>query len=238
MVELEAIEKRKIDINWLPSWRVIPDRYPPINFFEKVAPADDWEALLEIEAMTDDHARFLKSKVDDLEPEDRIVGPGSGRIMPSFIYYDTPGRFNEGAKFGAYYAARELDTAIIETMYHRESFLRATKEKPQDVENIVISADVTGELHDCRGLKSDIPALYDPDDYSYSHQIAKHLREQGSLGIVYDSVRHSGGECAAVFRPRILANCEETKVLVYQWDGNRISGSYEKSHAAPRVTEA
>mgnify|MGYP000343439635 FL=1 len=224
----DIIRERRSDIQWCPSWRIIPNHLPKIQFFEKIAPADDWDELLEIEAMTDENARHLKDKIGNIEKEDRLTGPNVGPILAPFIFYDSPGRFNGGTKFGAYYAAKELITAIAETIYHRERFLRATKEKAQNVENIAISADLKGVLNDVRGMKEDHPDLYHPEDYSYSQSVAKELKNSGSLGVVYDSVRHGGGECVAIFKPRILSNWEQQKILVYQWDGSRIVGHFEK----------
>jgi hypothetical protein len=63
-------------------------------------------------------------------------------------------------------------------------------------------------------------------------KVAKHLKNIGSLAVVYDSVRHQGGECAAVFKPRILSNFRDAKILVYQWNGKKITGHYEKSNAS------
>jgi hypothetical protein len=53
--------------------------------------------------------------------------------------------------------------------------------------------------------------------------LARTLREAGSNGIVYDSVRHAGGECAALFYPDLLAPCVQSEHLVYRWDGTRIA---------------
>ena len=45
--------------------------------------------------------------------------------------------------------------------------------------------------------------------------------------MVYDSVRHAGGKCVGVFRPRLLSLCRERKYLRYIWDGTRISDVLE-----------
>jgi hypothetical protein len=79
---------------------------------------------------------------------------------------------------------------------------------------------ITGRLHDLRG---GWPAMHDPADYTASVALARTLREAGSNGIVYDSVRHAGGECAALFYPDLLAPCVQSEHLVYRWDGRRIA---------------
>jgi len=51
------------------------------------------------------------------------------------------------------------------------------------------------------------------------------LREH--YGIAYDSVRHRGGECAAIFRPPALSNCRRERNLVFEWNGKEIGKVYE-----------
>ena len=65
-----------------------------------------------------------------------------------------------------------------------------------------------------------------------AQQTARDLRDAGSDGIVYQSVRRDGGECAAVFRPRLLSNCRQERHLCYVWDGARIATVYEKRELA------
>jgi hypothetical protein len=56
------------------------------------------------------------------------------------------------------------------------------------------------------------------------------LRERGhSNGIVYPSVRSAGGECVAVFLPRLVTDCRRTRYLAYVWDGTAITQVYEMS---------
>jgi hypothetical protein len=43
------------------------------------------------------------------------------------------------------------DTAIAETRYHREQFLRATSEPPMELDIRVLVADLQQHLHDIRG---------------------------------------------------------------------------------------
>ena len=70
--------------------------------------------------------------------------------------------------------------------------------------------------------------VYDPSNYGASQRLARELRRAGSNGIVYDSVRHDGGHCAAGFRPRLFANARQERHLCYVWDGTRIRNVYEK----------
>ena len=64
--------------------------------------------------------------------------------------------------------------------------------------------------------------------YAAGQQLARALLDAGSNGIAYDSVRWTGGECVAEFRPRLLPNARQQRHLCYVWDGNRIVTVYEK----------
>jgi pyruvate/2-oxoglutarate dehydrogenase complex dihydrolipoamide dehydrogenase (E3) component len=52
---------------------------------------------------------------------------------------------------------------------------------------------------------------------------AQALREAGSNGIVYPSVRHKGGQCLAAFYPDVASIPVQTKHVALKWNGERIS---------------
>ncbi|MDA7787940.1 RES family NAD+ phosphorylase [Sphingomonadaceae bacterium] len=215
-------------ISWRPCYRIVPSRFPPISLFEDVADPDDLEAIYAIEAMTNDR---LRDEVGDLRlvvDADRVSGPGTSAIMAAFTHLNPEGdRFTDGS-YGVFYAARTLETAIAETCFHRARFLALTGEPPQELDMRVYAADLDANLHDIREGASGFEALHDPGSYAVSQPFARFLREKGAEGIVYSSVRDEGGQCAALFRPRLLSNCRQEQHLCYVWDGEAISGVYEK----------
>ena len=226
VVEVEAIAVTHV--HWPSCYRVVPSRFPPIQLFERVASAADLEAVFAIEALTNDRIRNEIGELRLVAPEDRVTGAGAGYIMAPFTHVSpVGGRFTDGS-FGAYYTARDLPTAIDETVYHRERFLRATAEGPIELEMRVLRARLKADLHDLRGVRERHPDIYDPVDYSASQALARRVRAVGSMGITYTSVRREGGECAAVLRPRALSRCQQTQHLGYLWDGERITTVYEK----------
>lgn len=215
-------------VAWTPCYRIIPSRFPPIPLFEDVADPDDLEAVYLIEAMTNDRLREEAGELSLVPPEDRVSGPGSSPIMAAFTHLNPHGdRFTDGS-YGVFYAGLTLETAIAETRYHRTRFLQATDEPAQELDMRVYAVDLDGALHDIRGLRDNHPALYHPESYAMAQAFARDLRADGSEGIVYQSVRHDGGECAAVFRPRLLSNCRQERHLCYVWDGAAIATIYEK----------
>lgn len=215
-------------IEWKPSWRIIPSRFPPIALFERVTAPDDLEAIFEIEALTNPRLRDEAGDIRLVAPEDRIAGPGASVIMVAFTHLNPEGsRFTDGS-YGVFYAANDLDTAIAETAYHRERFMCATNQARMELDMRVYLVDLAATLHDLRGRKAEYPLVYHNNNYAAGQHLATTLRKDGSNGIAYDSVRRQGGECVAVFRARFLSNCRQERHLCYVWDGQKIASVYEK----------
>lgn len=215
-------------VAWKPCYRVIPSRFPPIQLFERVADPADLEAVFAVEELTNSRVRAEAGDLQLVHPADGVSGPGSSWIMAPFTQVSAPGGRFSTSEFGAYYTAKSLDTAIAETSYHRARFLGYTHEPPMDIDMRVLEARLRAELHDIRGLGASHPELYRPADYSLSQALAARLRATGSSGVVYDSVRHHGGQFAAVLRPLALSHCRQTRHLAYVWDGSAIVDVYEK----------
>lgn len=212
---------------WEPCWRVIPTRYSEGRVLGKLASKEDLEAVSEVEEMTNERLRQDRGEVALVAPRDATTGPGSDLIMAPFTYRNPEGsRFSDG-HHGVYYAAKSLDTAVEETKHHRQVFMAATKEGPMRLEMRVLTADLEAGLHDLRGQQKKLPEVYSRTSYAASRELAARLVVESSSGIVYDSVRHKGGQCAAVFKPSALSRCRRERTLVYEWDGRKIAKVYE-----------
>ena len=215
-------------VAWKPCYRIIPSRFPPIQLFERVADPADLEAVFAVEALTNTRIREEVGELPLVAPEDRVSGAGSSWIMAPFTHVSAPGGRFSTPEFGAYYASRDIVTAIAETRYHRARFMAYTSEPPMEIDMRVLRANLSGRLHDARGMGRAHPDIYDKSDYSASQALATRLRAAGSSGIVYDSVRHTGGECSAILRPPVLTRCRQAQHLAYVWDGTSITDVYEK----------
>ena len=215
------------EVHWQPCFRVIPSRFPTIHLFERIADAADWDALYWLESLTNPRLREEVGEIDLVPPEDRVFGPGATVIMAPFTHLNPAGSRFADSTFGVFYAAASLSTSIAETRFHREQFLRATRQDPIELDMRSYLTDVAARFHDIRGLRAQMPAIYDPDSYVSSQKLGRGLRRGGSNGIAYDSVRHLGGECLAIFRPRLIRNLRQGMHLRYVWDGARISRVYE-----------
>jgi hypothetical protein len=214
-------------LSWQPCYRIIPSRFPTIHLFERVASAEDWDALYWLESLTNPRLREELGELERVPREDRVYGPGASVIMAPFTHLNPAGSRFADHSFGAFYAASSLAVSVSETRHHREVFLRATRQGPMELDMRSYLADVAGEFHDLRGQRARRPDIYDPDSYVSSQALGRQLKLAGSNGIAYDSVRHHGGECLAVFRPRLVQNLRQGMHLRYVWDGSRIARVYE-----------
>ena len=222
-------------VTWKPCWRLVPSRFPPTGLFDRVASPEDLEIVLHIEGLTNDRLREQAGDISLIAPEDRRVGPGTTPVMAAFTHLNPDGsRFTNG-EYGVYYAAKVIDTAIAETRFHRARFLAATNEPPIEVDMRSYASDLEAAMHDLRGLQEALPAIYDrdPANYSAAQTLAGKLRNDGSNGIVYDSVRNTGGECVAIFRPPVLSPVRQGPHLCYVWDGRSITSVYVKNRYQP-----
>jgi len=214
-------------VHWRNAVRIIPSIFPPISLFERVARPADLDAVLAIESAFNPRLRDAAGDLSLVPRDERVVGPGAGYIMAAFTHLSPEGsRFSSGT-YGVFYAAQRESTAIAETRYHRERFMRATKQARCELDMRVLTMTVKASLHDLRGMKRVLPEVYRLDDYTSSQLVGGALRAGGSNGIVYDSVRQDSGRCVAVFRPRVLSHCKEQKHLRYIWDGAKISDVLE-----------
>jgi len=218
-------------IRWRPSWRLVSSRFPPVGLFERVASAEDLDIVVAIEGLTNDRLREELGELALVAEEDRLYGPGTTPIMAAFTHLNRQGsRFTDGS-YGVYYAAKTIETAVAETRFHRSRFLAATREPPIEIDMRSYAADIDSLLHDIAGRQTELTDLYDPDpgNYGPAQHFAKVLRAAGSNGIHYSSVRDPGGECVALFRPRVLKRAVPGKHYCYVWNGEEISQVYVKT---------
>jgi len=218
-------------VTWRPCWRLVSSLFPPRGLFDRVARPEDLEAVIAIEGLTNDRLRQEAGQISLVPEAERLAGPGTTPIMAAFTHPNPQGSRFADPTFGVYYAARTIDTAVMETRYHKERFLRATNEAPIEVDMRSYASDVDAEFHDLRGLRETLAEIYDPDPgrYGAGQRLGRSLRAEGSNGIAYDSVRDPAGECAAVFRANVLSPVVQGPHFCYVWDGEEIGSVYVKS---------
>jgi RES domain len=215
-------------VRWPEAHRIVPSRYPPVQLFERLSgdPAE-WETLAEIESLTNPRIRDEIGEIHLVPVADRVSGPGASWVMAPFTHVNPNGsRFSDGS-YGVYYAARELPTAIAETVFHMGRFYAATGDPPHAEDMRVLTGRIGMTFHDIRGGDRSWAPLLDPDSYVASRPFGRRLRAVASNGVVYPSVRRDVGQCVGAFRPRAVGLPIQGRHLQYHWDGSRISRYFD-----------
>lgn len=129
---------------------------------------------------------------------------------------ETGGRFNDNTR-GAWYAADCQEASIAEVVYHKGRRLgeivvpEEPNQRPREDTSTYDDwlANFQAGFH-----VLDPPKKYSeylqaepvPQCYASSQVLAKRLLTQGSNGVAYPSVRYSGAQCIACFRPALVYN--------------------------------
>lgn len=217
----EALQVSRVE--WKDAVRIIRSTYPPIDLFEDIADPADWPLLISAEQKTNPRIMTTIGNLDLVPVERRVGGNGASYLMAPFTHVSTdrPSRFTDGS-YGVLYVGNGFETALFETIHHHARFMACTAEAPgwtSQFREIVLS--VGADLHDMRDSAADKRAL-DPDSYAASQGLAATLRAAGSDGIVYPSIRHRGGQCAALFYPDGAFEPVQGRHLDYHWDGTGV----------------
>lgn len=202
-----------------PVHRILPSRFPPESLFDIARDVIELEMLAQLEGLTNQRLRQTYGQIRLVAEADARFGPGATPIMAAFCH-PAPSRFSDGG-FGVYYAGLAEETAILETVYHRERFLRDAQ-IPREV--LEMRRYVSRLLKPMGSLPPALrEKLLDPDDYAAAQAFGADLRATGAWGIYYPSVRHRpDGRCVAVLRPPALAPTVQASHYRYFWDGRRI----------------
>lgn len=216
-------------VDWPQAWRIIASRYPPITLFERLTNDHAvWDALLDLEQLTNPRVRDEIGNITLVPPEQRISGPGASYVMAAFTHLNPKGsRFSDGS-YGVYYAAAALETAVAETVYHFEANARDSADPPRSEDMRVIVGSIAADLEDTVALPDDRKiAILAPESYAASQPYARQLRANGSNGILYPSVRHPGGQYAGIFIPKAVGIPRQERHLKYRWNGERIDRYFD-----------
>ena len=201
--------------------RLIPSRFPPVGILDAIAAPDDLQYIIELEGWTNDRISSELGLIRTIPAGEWVVGtPHATVIMAAYCHpYPSGGRFNDGTR-GAWYCAISIETAIRETVFHKTKELEEVGVFDTSVEMRQYLSDFDAEVHDVRARPA-YDALHDPNSYIAGQALAHDLLETRSNGIFYRSVWHSGGECIACFRPRLVLNVRQGAHFEYKWSGNR-----------------
>lgn len=226
MISIKSLLKKSFSQQ--RCYRLIPSQFPPIHLFEDVASPEEFEALFAIQSLTNPRIQEEVGILDRIPLEQRLYGvPGCGYVMAAFTHINPDGsRFSNG-DYGVYYAADSIETAIAETIYHKERFMSHTNEPSQELPMRSLVANFSASLFDLTSITKSDP-VYDLGDYTLSQNFGAQIKEQQQDGIFYQSVRAEGGNNFALFKPNIIHQCHQAAHYSYVWNGERITDIYQK----------
>jgi hypothetical protein len=123
--------------------------------------------------------------------------------------------------YGVLYGAESSGTAVAEVSYHHaRRLLAAAAPSGTSVVLSLWALSVTDELVD---LRLHDPDIYHATNYLAARSVGRQLRTDGAAGILYASVRRTGGECIGIFVPRVVRSMKKRDDWRLIWDGSAIS---------------
>ena len=204
--------------------RLIPSQYrDPGSVLGLIADDDAHLAdLFDLDHATNDRLLAENQRLGGIGVHELVFGVPYYRTVNAAFTHAHPfgSRFN-GPERGAWYAAFELRTAQAEVAFHKSVQLAEIGRLDDDVTYDDYQSDVSAPLHDLR----DAPAFANclaPDSYVASQLLAERLLAAGSMGVIYPSVRRSGGTCVGIFRPALVTHLRKTATWRFRWKGKAL----------------
>lgn len=197
-------------IRQFDTHRLIPSKYSDNkdSVLARIASDDaHLNDLFDLDHATNDRLVAENDLLPGIGLGELVFGVPCYRIINAAFCHAHPhgSRFN-GPDRGAWYGGFEIETSIAEVSFHKQvEIAEVSWTAPVSVTYDDYLADFTGSFHDLRDASAFVACL-EPDSYIASQTLAQQLLEDSSLGLIYPSVRHSGGNCIVCFRPAVVGN--------------------------------
>lgn len=201
------------------AYRLVNSKFPPISLFDDVADEQEFEALHELQALT--NPRVLAEAGDlRLVPREEIPFgiPGCSYAVAPFTHVNPEGsRFSDGS-FGILYLADSMDTAIAEVHYHQEAYWSNVPDLQYErfVFRGLVCEFSEADLIDLCQLPVTDP-IFAPDDYTASRVQGTAIKQHHAPGLRYHSVRHAGAHCWGLMTPRPVRSIIQSAHLEMIW---------------------
>lgn len=209
------------------GYRLVNSKFPPINLFDDVADADEFEVLYQLQALTNPRLQNEAGRLGLIPLAEIPFGiKGCSYAVGPFTHVNPAGsRFSSGA-FGVLYLADVMETAIAEVRHHQNQYW--SKVNGLSFERFVfrgLSCTFNEDGNrDVTGLPLSHP-IYDFVDYSHARQLGAAAKREGCPGLRYHSVRSPGNHCWALLTPRHVTSIVQTTHFEMIWSGQITSVS-------------
>jgi RES domain len=202
--------------------RLIPSKYVDNENAVLQPIADNRHHLDDLSAISNaTHQRLLaqSDRLAGIGVDELVFGIPRFQIINAAFTHPQPlgSRFN-GPDRGAWYCSFELNTALAEVIFHKTVEYAEINFFNDSVSYQLYTANFSGQFHDIRQLDNRQKYL-DPRSYTESQWVATQLLEEGSLGIIYPSVRKNGGTHLSCFRPALVGDVRKTDRFQLTWNG-------------------
>ena len=209
-------------VAWKNTSRLIPSKYsiPDESVLAKVAPAHGrLNNIFDLDDVTNDRLLADLDLAPGISAHELVASiPYASIINAAFTHPNPKGGRVSGPDRHAWYAAKGVKTSLAEVAFHKTVELEEVGWFVNETTYDEYLADFNGEFHDLRS-DSRFSVCLNPDSYVASQELAERLLVRGSLGIVYPSVRHAGGECLVCFRPAMVTNVRKSTTYRFRWEG-------------------
>jgi hypothetical protein len=209
------------------AYRLVNSRFPPIDLFDDVADAAEFEVLYQLQALTNPRLQNEIGRIALIPVVEIPFGiPGCSYAVGPFTHVNPAGsRFSSGA-FGVLYLADVMETAIAEVRHHQNHYW--SRVAGLNYERFLfrgLSCTFNeGANRDATWLSLSDP-IYDPDDYSHARQLGHAAKRAGCPGLRYNSVRSPGNHCWALLTPKHVKSIVQTAHYEMIWSGQITSVS-------------
>jgi RES domain-containing protein len=203
--------------------RLIPSKFSDGGASVLVRIADNdahLKDIFDLDNATNDRLLAENNLLPGIGIHELVFGVPCYRIVNAAFCHAHPlgSRFN-GPDRGAWYAAFEVVTAQAEVAFHKSVELAEVGWFEEEITYDDYLADFSADFHDLRA-DARLKSCLAPANYVASQDLAQRLLDSGSLGVVYPSVRRSGGTCVACFRPALVMNVRKGRTYRCVWTGN------------------
>lgn len=209
----------------LQAYRLVNSKFPPIALFDDVADAEDFEAIYQLQALTNPRLQNEIGRLELIARSEIPFGiPGCSYAIAPFTHINPEGsRFSDGS-FGVLYLADRMDTAIAEVRHHQGRYwanVQGLNYERFTFRGLNCSFNDAG-MKDATAVPLTDP-IYAPDDYSHARRLGHEIKRKGCPGLRYNSVRSPGNICWALMTPRVVTSIIQTAHYEMIWSGQIIS---------------
>lgn len=213
-------------IRQLDTHRLIPSilgRKEGRGGLERIADDDGHlPDLVDMDSATNDRLLAESGWFPGIGVDELVAGIPNHHIVNAAFTHTHGNRFNSSDR-GAWYAGFEIETSQAEIAWHVSCDLDEIGVVEESIAYDDYLADFSGEYHEIREGTAFGQCL-DPDSYVESRKLAETLLMAGSPGIIYPSVRRTGGTCIACFRPALVSNVRKAARYRFTWSGSNRPG--------------